>query len=191
MKLPPKVLTYPEAVPAARIETEPAAVPCPGVAGDAAGVESDLGWALATVVRAFRQSASTALVELPGGPRGYLVLTAVAGGAPRSQLALAQQLGVDKTAMTYLLDDLERGGLVERRPDPADRRARQVVVTTSGTEALQRFRELLTAAEDRLLSGLDQTDATNLRDLLGRVARSVQADPGACLVALSPTDPPC
>ncbi|MGW1544775.1 MarR family transcriptional regulator [Streptomyces sp. NPDC002309] len=47
--------------------------------------------------------------------------------------------GVDRTVMTYLLDDLERAGPVERRPDPSDRRSRHVVATEHGG---QRWAEL-------------------------------------------------
>jgi DNA-binding MarR family transcriptional regulator len=36
--------------------------------------------------------------------------------------------------MTYLLDDLEAASLIERRPDPADRRARRIVATQKGNE---------------------------------------------------------
>jgi DNA-binding MarR family transcriptional regulator len=64
------------------------------------------------------------------------VLSAAAHGTVGSQLALALHLGVDRTVMTYLLDDLEAAGLIERRPDPADRRARQVVATRQGTKLL-------------------------------------------------------
>ena len=38
--------------------------------------------------------------------------------------------------MTYLLDDLEKAGLIERRPDPADRRARRIAATASGRRLL-------------------------------------------------------
>jgi DNA-binding transcriptional MocR family regulator len=62
-------------------------------------------------------------------------LDAAAHGAVGSQLALAQHLGIDRTVMTYLLDDLEAAGLIERRPDPADRRARRVVATQLGMES--------------------------------------------------------
>src|SRR5579875_4160574 len=75
----------------------------------------DLGWGLAIVARVLRENAAAAVADLPGGPRGYLVLATVARGRARSQLALAQACGVDKTVMTYLLDDLERAGLLERR----------------------------------------------------------------------------
>ena len=88
------------------------------------GLADDLGWGLGTVFRAYVSAAHGAVAGLPGGPRGYQVLSAAAKGAVGSQLALAQHLGIDRTVMTYLLDDLEAANLIERRPDPADRRAR-------------------------------------------------------------------
>ena len=91
----------------------------------------DLGWGLGVVFLAYVTAAHAAVADLPGGPRGYQILAAAARGVVGSQLALAQQLGVDRTVMTYLLDDLEAAGLIERRPDPTDRRARHVVATTA------------------------------------------------------------
>ena len=84
--------------------------------------EVDLGWALGAVLRSYLNAAAGVVGAVPGGGRGYLVLDTAGRGEPKSQLALAQFLGVDRTMMTYLLDDLEQAGLVERRPDPADRR---------------------------------------------------------------------
>ena len=150
---------------------------CPGTAGltGAADTRADLGWALSIVFREFRMSAGTSLAELPGGPRGFLVLNSVAQGLPRSQLALAQQLGVDKTVMTYLLDELEGAGLVTRRPDPADRRARHVAVTPKGARALADSARRLVDAEDKVLFALSAAERETLRDLLGRVATAAQS----------------
>lgn len=142
----------------------------------------DLGWALNMVFRAFRQRASVSLADLPGGARGYLVLSAVAQDLPRSQLALAHQLAVDKTAMTYLLDALETAGLVERRPDPADRRQRQIVLTSTGRSALAEFGERLAEAEQRLLSALAPEEADAFRQFLDRVARSTKEVTEPCTV---------
>jgi DNA-binding MarR family transcriptional regulator len=152
----------------------------------------DLGWALNVVFRAFRQRASASLADLPGGPRGYLVLSSVAQDLPPSQLALAQQLAVDKTAMTYLLDDLEHAGLVERRPDPADRRQRQIVITANGRRALEESGERLAGAEQRLLSALTPEEARVFRLALDRVARSTQAPAGSCTIeqAAGPDEAP-
>jgi DNA-binding MarR family transcriptional regulator len=77
--------------------------------------------------------------------------------------------------VTYLVDDLERAGLVVRRPDPADRRIRQVVATPAGRSALERSRRDLRATEDRLLGALEPQEAEQLRTLLVKVALSVDA----------------
>jgi len=135
-----------------------------------AGVETDLGWALGQVMRAHLRTAQEVVGGLPGGPRGYQVLTAAGRGEPSSQLALAQKLGVDRTVMTYLLDDLETGGLIQRRPDPADRRARRVVLTDAGQARLCDLERRFRAAEEHLLDPLDAGERTVLRGLLQRLA---------------------
>jgi len=124
----------------------------PSCVGALAG---DLGWGLGVVLRAYATAAHAAVADLPGGPRGYQVLSAAAQGAVSSQLALAQHLGVDRTVMTYLIDDLEAAKLIERHPDPTDRRARRVVATELGTELLATLDERLRAAEAQLLAPLD------------------------------------
>jgi DNA-binding MarR family transcriptional regulator len=147
-------------------------------------VESDLGWALGAVMRSYLRAAHDAVGTVPGGPRGYQVLSMADRGEQRSQLALAQHLGVDRTVMTYLLDDLESAGLVERRPDPADRRARRIVLTDAGTEKLRELERRLRAAEDELLDPLDPAEQEVLRGLLGRVAtRTATAADDPCAVA--------
>jgi DNA-binding MarR family transcriptional regulator len=149
------------------------AVPAPDPA--TCTLSNDLGWALGTIFRAYVKAAHEALDDLPGGPRGYQVL-ATAGDEHGSQLALAQHLGVDRTVMTYLLDDLEAAGLIERRPDPADRRARRIVATRRGHDTLTRLDQRLRAAEEQLLSGLDaDEDRQVFRRLLRRLALHASA----------------
>jgi DNA-binding MarR family transcriptional regulator len=166
--------------PAVRASPEPAACE----------EDADLGWSLPIATRAFLQWASDAVADLPGGRRGYLVLATISRDLPRSQLALAHQLGVDKTAMTYLLDELETAGLVERRPDPADRRARQVLITASGTTALKARTARLDTAAGKLLAPLSSREAAAFRAMLGRVARSVQTSPDGCSADSDPA-PDC
>ncbi|WP_309236538.1 MarR family winged helix-turn-helix transcriptional regulator [Streptomyces sp. CAI 127] len=139
-------------------------------------LDTDLGWAIRMVSSAFRNVATESVADLPGGARAYLVLVALAGGEPPSQLALAKEVSLDRTVMTYLLDDLEAHGLVTRRPDPRDRRARQVLITDTGRTRLGEVRESLAAAEARLLTDLDEDDAAQLRTLLSRVARTAQRE---------------
>jgi DNA-binding MarR family transcriptional regulator len=155
-------------------------------------VENDLGWALGAVFRTYVRVANTAMDQLPGGPRGYLVLSAAAHDAPRSQLALAQHLGVDRTVMTYLIDDLVTAGLVERQPDPADRRARRIVATRAGRTELRRLERMLRRAEDVVLAPLDPADREVFRGLLCRVARHAHAQDPAhdlCQIVTELADP--
>jgi DNA-binding MarR family transcriptional regulator len=135
-----------------------------------APVTTDLGWTLSVMLRAFVKAASAATADLPGGPRGHQVLAAVARAEPGSQSALAHQLGIDRTVMTYLLDDLVRAGLVERRPDPVDRRNRRVVATPRGRTVAAELDRRLRHAEDHLLGGLDDAERATLCGLLQRVA---------------------
>jgi DNA-binding PadR family transcriptional regulator len=75
--------------------------------------------------------------------------------------------------MTYLLDDLEGAGLVERRPDPTDRRARRVTLTDKGLAWLRQLKAGLHHVEDRLLEPLDDDDRATLRTLLRRLATNL------------------
>ena len=137
-------------------------------------LDSDLGWGLGVVFRAYVRAAGAACAELPGGPRGYQVLKSAAKDRPASQLALAQQLGVDRTVMTYLLDDMVAAGLVTREPDPADRRARRIVATDAGCAKVRELDERLRTAETHLLGALSETDAAQFREVL--MCLAVQLD---------------
>jgi DNA-binding MarR family transcriptional regulator len=156
------------------------------------GVRADLGWALGVVFRAYVREAECALADLAGGPRGYQVLATVVHDQPGSQLAMAQRLGVDRTVMTYLLDDLEKAGLVARRPDPQDRRARRVEATEAGRGRLAELEGELRRAEDRVLSGLSAADGETFRALLRHVVSGLdQPDHGKdpCTVVEEETSP--
>ena len=88
----------------------------------------------------------------------------------RRQLDLAHHLGVDRTVMTYLLDDLEQAGLVERQPDPTDRRARLIVLTGGGRDMLVQLETRLAEAEAVVLGTLSEDERRLFRMLLQRVA---------------------
>jgi DNA-binding MarR family transcriptional regulator len=138
---------------------------------DCCALSNDLGWSLGVLSRSYMKAVSATFAEVPGGPRGYQVLAAAARDEHGSQLALAQHLGVDRTVMTYLLDSLAEAGLIERRPDPADRRARRIVATGRGRVLLDELGERLRKAEDQVLAGLGEAeDRQAFRALLQRLA---------------------
>lgn len=100
---------------------------------------------------------------------GYTVLVEVANGPVRSQLALANAVPVDKTKLVAILDELESSGLVRRRPDPRDRRARFVEPTAVGRDALAAAAGEVAAIEDHLLADLDVEERENFLHVLQRV----------------------
>jgi DNA-binding MarR family transcriptional regulator len=133
----------------------------------------DLGWGLAVTFRAYVKAADAATAGMPGGHRGYQVLCAAARDEPGSQAAMAQRLGIDRTVMTYLLDDLEAAKLVERQPDPTDRRSRRVVATAHGREVLADLDARFARAEQHLLAGLGPDEQAAFRKLLAALAARV------------------
>jgi DNA-binding MarR family transcriptional regulator len=154
-------------------------------AGQCARVTEDLGWSLGVVFRSLLKAANEAATDVPGGQRGYQVLVAVADGSLGTQSALAQQLGVDRTVMTYLLDDLETAGLIERQPDPSDRRARRVILTQAGQALHITLQERMARVGEHVLGGLDPAERQTFLSSLHRAAAQLAvADPppGACIV---------
>ena len=136
----------------------------------------DLGWTLGVLLRGHRDRMASLLSELPHGPRGYQTLLEVARDRHSSQLALAHHLGIDRTVMTYLVDDLVAAGLVERRENLQDRRQRRVVVTEEGSAALASLCADVRAAEGETLAGLTDDERAQLRALLDRAASASLGD---------------
>ena len=133
-------------------------------------ISDDFGWALGVLLRSYRDLVSRVLGDVPHGPRGYQTLVEVVRGQQPSQLALANRLGIDRTVMTYLIDDLVAAGLVERRPNPADRRQRLVVATPEAEKALAELCHQVAEAENATLGALDESEREVFRRLLLKAA---------------------
>jgi DNA-binding MarR family transcriptional regulator len=158
-----RIVSRPEsrAVDAADTATEP--------------LRADLGWLLTRALQAYRPLASHALEVLPGGLRGYQLLAVAMSGCANNQVEAGRHLGIDRTGMVHLVDVLEAAGLVERRPDPADRRARLLVITPAGRRAFTDAQDRLAAAETHLLSALSIPEQSTLMNALERVAAAAQS----------------
>ena len=85
---------------------------------------------------------------------GYAVLTALRDGPLRTQAALAAGIGADKTRLIPVLDELQGRGLIEREPDPADRRVRLLGLTEAGRRLHEAVQADVRAAEEMLLSAV-------------------------------------
>ncbi len=97
------------------------------------------------------------------------------------QIGLAARLGVDRNSASVLVDDLARKGLIERRVNDADRRARLLQLTPKGERLFHQVRKRNLAAQARILEALGPDERELLLDLLTRViaAKGAHARPGA------------
>lgn len=85
---------------------------------------------------------------------------------PMTMRELADRMSCEPSNATFVIDRLEKQGLLERNPHPTDRRAKRLVLTAAGTKLRERLLGLL--VEDSPLSGLTQPEQDTLRDLLAR-----------------------
>ncbi|MBO9518870.1 MAG: MarR family transcriptional regulator [Porphyrobacter sp.] len=90
-----------------------------------------------------------------------------------AQVDIAKRLRIEGPTMTRMLDTLEKDGLVERLPDPGDRRSKLLRLTREGETALQEIFEIADTLRTRLLEGLpaDKMDELDefLKDLIARL----------------------
>lgn len=132
-----------------------------------------VGWLMSRASHALGVSLAEGLSPLGLNIRDYTVLIAAeraaVEGAARTQLALAQSARLDKSTMVVAVDALEEEGLVERRPDPTDRRARIVVPTDAGRKLLARAEGVVLGVEDGALADLGAEERLALRGLLTRL----------------------
>ncbi|HWH94638.1 MAG TPA: MarR family winged helix-turn-helix transcriptional regulator [Baekduia sp.] len=101
---------------------------------------------------------------------GYIALSRVAAAPASTQLALARDIGYDKTRLITLLDALEHDGLIERGPDPADRRAHVVRITVKGARRHAAAVADIRAMEEDLLGVLEATERRALLAALPKLA---------------------
>ncbi|MGW2237492.1 MarR family winged helix-turn-helix transcriptional regulator [Streptomyces sp. NPDC001759] len=92
---------------------------------------------------------------------------------PLPMRKLAQKLKCEPSNVTGIVDRLESRGLVERRPDPADRRVKLAAATKEGRRVARELRDGLRFAREPL-AGLSDAERLSLRDLLKRMLGASQ-----------------
>lgn len=100
---------------------------------------------------------------------GYVVLSALDRSPARTQAALADAIGADKTRIIRTLDDLQRSGLIDREPDPDDRRVRLLAITARGRSVKRAVQRDIQRGEERWLDELSAEERAAFLQALRRL----------------------
>lgn len=109
-----------------------------------------------------------AVLQLTPADAGILRLLRVA--AAISQQELSEKLRIHPSRLVAVLDNLEHRQLVERKPNPNDRRLYSLHLTKAGGEILERIGKVAREHQDALLSALNAADRRKLTELLQQIA---------------------
>ena len=131
---------------------------------------ADQAWALLLQVGFELVSAHFAatVAELDLAPAQARALHELDLDRPISMRELAERLKSDPSNLTGLIDRLEARGLVERRPDPTDRRIKGLALTAAGAQLRERLFARLYSAPPSV-AALSEQDQRALRDVLQRI----------------------
>jgi DNA-binding MarR family transcriptional regulator len=104
-----------------------------------------------------------------GLPPVQAKLLCVLASGPRGMAELAQCFGVERAALTGLVDRAERRGFVSRSPVTGDRRALRVTLTSSGRQAAAAFHADSSTELNQLLSPLAPSNREDFRSALAKI----------------------
>lgn len=125
-----------------------------------------LGFTLSTIGYSVARRFREILAPLELEPREFALLRAVAASEGQSQQAIGERLQIPSSRMVAFIDALEARGMIERRANPHDRRARALHLTEVGRETLGQAFALAVAHEQSLCAGLSDAQREQLLDVL-------------------------
>jgi DNA-binding MarR family transcriptional regulator len=134
-----------------------------------ARVRSKPSWLLNQATLPANRLVADALAAIDARRHHYVLLAALDEGGPASQAELSRRTTIDRSDMVATVTELAERGLVERAPDPRDRRRNVVTLTAAGRRHLRRLDTLVARAQDGLLAPLSPAERRQLVDLLTRV----------------------
>jgi DNA-binding MarR family transcriptional regulator len=110
-----------------------------------------------------------ALGEDGFAPRVFSALSLVVQYPNVTQSGLARMLGIERSGLVAIVDELERRGLLKRTHVPGDRRVQALVPTDKGAKAYAEARAAVRAHEDALLANLSGDEKATLIGLLAKI----------------------
>jgi DNA-binding MarR family transcriptional regulator len=133
--------------------------------------DETLSEAFRAVARRLRELDREALAPWDVTPSRFRAIGVLSRHGTMRQGELAEHLRIAPRSTTEVVDDLEERGLVDRAPDPKDRRATLVGLTEKGTELVDAIRTARRAGSEGFFAGLDDQDRADLARILMRLRR--------------------
>lgn len=121
---------------------------------------------------------AAAIEEIGLHPAWFRVLNVIEAAEGSSQHAIGEAIQAPPSRMVAIIDDLETRGLVERRPQPGDRRVRALYLTAAGRKTLAKGRKVAVEHEERLAAALTKSERAQLVKLLQKIAETSELGPG-------------
>ena len=136
-----------------------------------------LGFLVGDIARLLRRRFEKALAEADTGLTAgeARTLAFVEHYPDQRQSALAERFGVEPMTMCGFLDRLENAGLVARRPDPSDRRAKLVALTAAAEPVLDRIHAEAVTIRRAALAGMNRQEMDAVYALLERMHTNLHA----------------
>src|SRR3954451_15906903 len=144
-----------------------------------APLTGNLCWLLSRASYTLTTELTRAMEDMGLSTRAHAVLSAAVTGE-HTQTELARMVGLDKTTMVVTMDELEAAGLAERRPAPADRRARVIAVTAAGRRKLKQAEEIGARIRNDVLAALPEEDRETFVDSLAALVCGRLSEPVEC-----------
>jgi DNA-binding MarR family transcriptional regulator len=129
-----------------------------------------VGFLLSTLGFAVSRRFGAALAPFELEPPEFGLLRALAFSEGLSQQALAQRIQIQPSRMVAIVDRLERRELIERRPNPHDRRAHALYLTAAGRDKLTQAVQVAIGFEQSLCAELSGPEREQLVATLKRIA---------------------
>jgi DNA-binding MarR family transcriptional regulator len=143
----------------------------------AAEMAVHLGYLLKHVQLRFSELGAAALGPVGINGREAAVLRAIDNPHPLAQGEIARRMGIDRTTMVALIDDLQARGFVRRRQDPGDRRKNVVELTDVGQDITRQAAKAGQQVEQTFLSPLSAEEAEQFKKTLRALLYHPPADP--------------
>ena len=139
----------------------------------------EIAWEIGETYRVLRRHYNRRAAALGVTTAQWRALAWIGHQQGLKQVELAERLDVEPITAARIIDKLEESGLVERRPDPADRRAWRLMMTDKAKPIYERLTDLAVEMADEALVGFAHEDMVEMRARLALIRDNVSRAEGA------------